>query len=224
MIRIGPASIGLLGALAFVACPALLLPSAARAECLYFDVTSGWKLYQSNGSEVFFALQQTDGNFQGAATFDTPGGHSSGHGSANGVISGDSVRFTIRWDGGAVGEYTGAVKRGTPSDDRHGIAQGIDLEGSTADQANGASRATWRAHLDYRCLTDDGIYPPTSLNYGLTPTVALGRTAAPAGAPAGPPMSMCKRAAEARARNSPGAADLEARCAVTTTPVRRDKP
>ena len=212
MIRIGSASIALLGALVFVACPALLLASAARAECMYFDVTSNWKLYQSNGPQVFFALQQTDGNFQGAATFDIPGVERDHHGSANGVISGDSVKFTIRWDDGAVGEYTGAVKGLTDSNDRHGIARGIDLEGSTADQTNGASRATWHAHLDYRCLKDDGIYPHTSLNYGLTPTVALGRTAAPAGAPASPPMSICKRAAEARARNSPVAASLEARC------------
>ena len=64
MIRIGSASIALLGALVFVACPVLLLPSAARGECMYFDVTSNWKLYQSNGPQVFFALQQTDGNFQ----------------------------------------------------------------------------------------------------------------------------------------------------------------
>ena len=224
MIRIGPTTIALLGALAFVTCPALLLPSAARANCLYFDVTSNWKLYQSNGSQVFFTLQQTDGNFQGAAIFDTPGVGRGHHGSANGVISGDSVKFTIRWDDGAVGEYTGAIAEFTDSNDRLGTARGIELKGSTADQTNGASRATWRAHLDYRCLKDDGVVPHTSLNFGLTPTVALGRTAAPAGAPARPPMSICKRAAEARARNSPGAADLEARCAVTAAPVKRDRP
>ena len=213
MIRIGPVSIALLGALAVSVCLALLLPSAARAECLYFDVTSNWKLYQSNGSQVFFDLQQTDGSFQGVATFDIPGVESDHHGSANGVISGDSVKFTIRWDDGAVGDYTGTVKGLTDSNDRLGVARGISLEGSTVDETNGASRATWHAHLDYRCLKDDGIYPKVSLNFGLPPpTVALGRTAAPAGTPPSAPMTICERARDARARNSPEAAALEARC------------
>jgi hypothetical protein len=223
MIRIGPAAIAALGALVFVACPALLLPSAARANCLYFDVGPDWALHQSNGARVIFQLRQTEGEFQGPVTFDIPGVTSDHHGSADGVISGESIRFTIRWDDGAVGDYTGAIKDYIDSDDRHGLPRRIELEGTTVDKTNGASQATWHALLTYRCLNDDGITPHTSLNFGLpAPTVVLGRTPAPAGAPVRPPMSMCKRAAEARARNSPGAADLEARCAVTTAPVKRD--
>ena len=84
------------GALAVSACFAVLLPSAARAECLYFDVTSNWKLYQSNGSQVFFDLQQTDGSFQGVATFDTPGVERDHHGSADGTCRWKR-RSSFRW-------------------------------------------------------------------------------------------------------------------------------
>jgi len=167
MIRIGPPAVAALGALVFVACPALLVPSAAHANCLYFDVIPGWVLHQSNGAEVRFQLRQTEGEFQGPVTFDIPGVTSDHHGSAEGVISGESMRFTIRWDDGAVGDYTGAIKYYTDSDDRHGIPRGIELEGTTVDKTNGASQATWHAHLAYRCLNDDGINPHTSLNFGL---------------------------------------------------------
>lgn len=227
MIRIEPASIARRGARVLAACAALLLPAAARAQCLYFDVSSGMVVRQNNGPDVNLDLQQTEGEFHGRALAYTTGVSNNHSGSVEGVVSGDSLRFTIRWDDGTVGDYTGAITAYNDSNDRRGIPRTIELDGSTVDRSNSASRAKWHAHTTYSCLNNDGVAPKAYFNLGAPPpppSRALGRTPAPAGSPPSPAMSICKRAADARARNSPLADQLQAQCNVSISPAKGRAP
>jgi len=227
MIRFGPASMVLHGARVFAACAVLLLPAAVRAQCLYFDVSFGMVVHQNNGPDVNLDLQQTEGEFHGRALAYTTGASNNHSGAAEGVVSGDSLRFTIRWDDGTVGDYTGAITAYNDSNDRRGIPRTIELEGVTVDRTNSAARAKWHAHTTYSCLNDNGVAPKAYFNLGPPqppPPKALGRTPAPAGAPPSPAMSICRRAADARARNSPLADQLEAQCNVSTSPAKGRTP
>jgi hypothetical protein len=209
MIRNGPASIARLGALALSACLAVLLPSAARATCLYLDATSDWALHQSNGPIVEFTLQQSDANFHGDAAYYVTHDEKM-HGIVNGSASDSSLDFTINWDDGSIGEYHGAYKYHVA--DNNPSRDWRELVGTTVDRNHRGSPSTWYSRQDLKCLK----YGPDNENWGSwgppPPPVALGRVTQPAGAASGASMTSCERARDARARNSPAAAMLEAQC------------
>jgi hypothetical protein len=227
MVRIGSAYLGTLGALVFGVGLAAPLPASAQTQCLYFDVSYGIEINQYNGPHVNLDLEQTEGEFHGRAHAYTTGSANEHSGSAEGVVTGDALRFTIRWDDGTVGDYTGAITTYNDSDDRRGIPRTIELDGTTVDRTKSAAGAKWHGHTRYACLAE-GAPPQSYFNLGVPtpppPPKALGRTPAPAGAPPGPAMSICRRAADARARNSPLADQLEAQCNVATSPAKRRAP
>ena len=57
MIRIGPASVALLGWIVFSVSCGVLLPSAAQAACSQWDVSGTWKAIQNNGFQPEFTLR-----------------------------------------------------------------------------------------------------------------------------------------------------------------------
>src|SRR5262245_32688679 len=79
--------------------------SAAPSACTQWNVTGSWVLTQSNGPVVTMELKQADGVLSGTATYEYEGeGGLTGAfggiatGTVEGTSSGESVRFTIKWD------------------------------------------------------------------------------------------------------------------------------
>jgi hypothetical protein len=142
MPRIGANSVCRTASLAvglFAIALATLSPSIVHAAC------KGWKLHE-------FSIKQTNGFFVWAFPRDLGGGRFEGgirqyaskddepdkpdgltmiHGEIEGSISGDDVSFTVHWDNGALGEYTGQ------------ISPGGFLDGRTQDKLNPESKAGW---------------------------------------------------------------------------------
>jgi hypothetical protein len=161
-----------------------------------------------HGPIVEFTLRQTDANFNGEAEYYVTHDEKR-HGTVTGVASESSIDFTVAWEDGAVGEYHGAVEYHDV--DNHPSGRWSELTGTTVDRNHRSEPATWYSRQDLKCLK----YEQDNVTWGSwgppPPPVTLGR-AQPSGAPSGPPMTICERARDARARNSPAAAALEAKC------------
>jgi hypothetical protein len=68
-----------------------------------YDVSGRWIAYQSTGHEVRFEMQQNGAKFQGLGSFS--GGEVNGAG--EGRVEDNWFIFTIRWNNGSTGEYSG---------------------------------------------------------------------------------------------------------------------
>src|ERR1700687_6419757 len=110
MIRIGPVSIALMGAIVVNVFFALLLPTAAQATCSGIWEASGqWSAVQSNGATPKFQILNTPTGLRGSAEYYAGVGYLQQlvHGSADGAISRDNFQLTVYWENGSKGVYTG---------------------------------------------------------------------------------------------------------------------
>lgn len=143
----------------------LVVPTPAQASpmfplapaCTQFGFTDAFGLRQDNGYAVGFNADGT--SVAGRAAADGNSGDRL-EGRVTGGIKGRNIDFTIRWDGGGGGHYTGDI-----ADD------GSVRRGVTIDQSN-ANSAYWSSNFPLACL-DAPPAPPV-----VTP---------PAGNPVPPP-------------------------------------
>jgi hypothetical protein len=106
--------------------------------------------------------------------------------------------MTVYWSDDSIGVYTGQIG-----------PQGL-IVGRTYDKNNPRNAADWHSNVTMKCHFD----APAGLGTTGTPkALQLGRVAPRESLPA---MSLCDTAKSARARNSPTAAALEARCKTQT--------
>jgi hypothetical protein len=122
-----------IGAVGFFTVPA---PAQAAPPCDKYGFALGLDLLQSNGFSVSVS---PDAKNTSAATGTASSANNNG--TVSGGVNGRSVDFTIHWNGGAQGHYTGTV-----SDD--GNVHG----GATVDVANPGSGASWDSTTPFVCL------------------------------------------------------------------------
>ncbi len=193
--------VGILASLSF----AVLLPAAAQAACAQWDVTGGgaWHAVQSSGDVPLFELHQNDIVVKGTAFYTRVTDESLGTihylnvtGEVIGTIQGNSLDVTVVWGDGGVAGYTAKVG----SDGRlHGVA---------FNRRSPGDKVTWYSDESFQCVASA---PDAS-----GPVKKLGRVT---GQPATPPLQVCEAARLARARHSPAAPGLEARCAALSQQV-----
>jgi hypothetical protein len=148
----------------------LVSPTPAQASpkfplapaCNQFGFAGSFSLRQDNGYGVGFSARGT--TVAGPAGADGDSGDKL-VGRVTGGIKGRQIDFTIRWNGGASGHYTGDI-----ADD------GSVLRGVTIDQSN-ANSEFWTANYPLRCM-DAPPAPP------VVPPPPPGNPEVPA--PAGP--------------------------------------
>jgi hypothetical protein len=219
MIRIGRVFVPLLE-LSISICFAMLLPSAAQAVCPQWDVSGEWDFPQTNDTSPHFTLQQTGTELHGTARYSWV--HKSEcklafcgddyyhvEGSVDGTINGDSFEVTAYWNNGTTGLYTGKVGP---------LGR---LEGNTYDKEHPQTMARWHSNQNAKCLTSAGgtsagggaVTPP--INDGGT-VKAQGRVKTGGQPSSTSTLTICEKAKQARARNSPAAPGLEASCAAAT--------
>jgi len=205
MIRTGQVSIALLGLIGFGVFLAMCLPSAAQAACSQWDVSGEWTFVQSNmtrDTTPIFTLQQMGTELQGSARYYSLGESRLVHGSVDGTINGDSLEINAYWNNGTIGVYTAKIG-----------SQGR-IQGTGYDRMHPQTMATWYSDRTAKCLTGAGGVSPPSVTPPVVdtgpPIKAGGRVKT--GTP-GPALSVCESAWKARARNSPAAPGLEAKCA-----------
>jgi hypothetical protein len=125
--------------------PAQAVPMLPLAPaCTQYGFGGDFALRQSNGYRVEFRSTGT-----GAVGRATATGQSNMAGNVSGGIQGRTVDFTIRWDSGPRGHYTGYVGE---DDFVHG--------GNSADEANPGSTATWDSTVPLVCIAPTAA-PPT---------------------------------------------------------------
>jgi hypothetical protein len=184
---------------------ALALPGAALAACARWDVNGPLDLVQTNGSVVNATLHQTSTGIQGDARYEVKrdDGAFNGYnyydvgGSLDGTLDGDSFDVTIYWTNQTTGVYTGRIS-----------PQGR-ITGSTYDAQHPQTIANWYSGRTLTCLAAPAA--PSPAPAAKTGKV-LGRTYAPPGSPPAAHMTICERARDARARNSPVAPALAEEC------------
>ena len=189
MIRIGSFAITIFALI-------VLLPPAARAACLQWDVTggAGWHAVQSSGVAPLFTLEQNQIVLQGTAEYGRYNPTKDVVGAVNGTIQGNSFDVTIVWNDGGVAGYTGKVG----SDGR--------LRGIAFNRRNPGDQVNWYSDVAFKCLTAAADAPPL-------PAKKLGRVVVPPGTAPLSHLPVCQAAKVARARNNPAAPGLEAQCA-----------
>jgi hypothetical protein len=114
--------------------------------CEQYQFIGDYSLHQSNGFTVQFS--STGPGASGSATALDSSGKTALRGSVSGSITGTHVDFTIRWDQGPQGHYTGKVG-----------ADGF-AHGSTNDESNPGSSATWDATVPLGCANTPGAQVP----------------------------------------------------------------
>jgi hypothetical protein len=93
-------------------------------------VDGEWSVAQGDGLVVTFIIQQEGSNFRGLARYkDHQGREIDGEGS--GSISEDRFSFTVNWDGGDQGEYSG------------NFSSNGRLSGLSVDLENPHNQGTW---------------------------------------------------------------------------------
>jgi hypothetical protein len=142
------AAIGLLT----VPMPAQADPTIPLAPACQYGFTGGEgsvDVQQSNGAVVHLL---TEGPFELVGVARATGTGGSGNdtmaGTVKGGLSGNQLAFTIRWNNGPIGKYTGVV------DD------GGFVSGTTFDVVNPESRATWGLFERLQCVTPPAAPPP----------------------------------------------------------------
>jgi hypothetical protein len=105
-----------------------------------WDVNGEWSITQNDGNRPTFVMQQQGANFRGLGSFvDANGNLSNGNGS--GFISGNQFVFTIQWDNGSRGEYSG------------NFSSSGRLSGVTFDLNNPRNQGTWVSSKTFGILT-----------------------------------------------------------------------
>lgn len=155
MNRIGPACTAVT---AWIISSAVLLPSAAQADCAQWDLSGHWTIKQTNGFTAYFDLQQSGSAITGTGAYCSgcpAGGRSvfdfgpfgaNYTGPVDGSINGGDFKFVAHWGGGrgGEGEYSGKVN---PDVD------GGAIGGATKDLSNSASPvAAWYGDRPAKCL------------------------------------------------------------------------
>jgi|GraSoiStandDraft_5_1057265.scaffolds.fasta_scaffold77850_2 hypothetical protein len=162
---------GLLGAATALSAAALQLapaPAGARPPvplspgCGQYQFIGDYSLHQSNGFTVQFS--STGPGAGGSATALDSSGKTALTGTVSGSITGTHMDFTIRWDSGPRGHYTGDIG-----------ADGF-AHGNTNDEAHPGSKASWDANVPLGCATAPAH----------APAQAPAPAPAPAQGPAGP--------------------------------------
>ena len=139
----------------------LVIPTLAGAgpmfplapACTQFGFTGGFSLRQNNGFQVFFSSTGLVAKGKAVAVGDDNVTKLTG--TVSGGIQGRNVDFTIGWDGGGKGIYTGTV-----GDDgfAHGNTSHADVE-----PYGGASRpapSRWDSTSPLGCLDAPSLPPP----------------------------------------------------------------
>jgi hypothetical protein len=118
----------------------LVIPTAAKADpaCDQYGFAGSFSLRQDNGYGVGFSARGT--TVAGPAAADGNSGDRM-EGNVKGGIKGRRIDFTIRWNGGGSGHYTGDI-----ADD------GSVLRGVSIDQSN-ANSTYWTANYPLKCIT-----------------------------------------------------------------------
>ena len=149
MIRVGRVSIALSGWMVFCVAFAMLLPSAAQADCAQWDLSGHWEIRQTNGITVLMDLVQTGTDVHGAAAYGLRGGvgefGAKVTGPVTGTVNGNSIQLTAEWNNAKGGEYTG------------GVGSDAFIGGSTRDQSHPEVVAGWRGNRAATCLVTAGL-------------------------------------------------------------------
>ena len=182
--------------LAFYALTSVGSAPALAADCANWDVSGEWGAQQSRGTQAWWILKQDSTNFSGQARFAK--GASLTIGPAVGTVKGNAFEMTVYWADDSIGVYTGQIG-----------PQGL-IVGRTYDKNNPRNAADWHSSVTMKCH----FGAPAGLGTTGTPkALQLGRVAPRETLPG---MAICDAAKSARARNSPNAAGLEARCETQT--------
>ena len=144
MIRISVKAVSLISF--FVTSITFSTITPAAAACKRWYVGGSWNAVQSNGFSAQIELHQTGNELRGTGRYASGGsggvfgGLKIGHkGSIDGAITGNSIMFTIYWDGSSVGVYKGTI--GTTG----------RIDGNTYDKRNPQSRAAWYSSARMKC-------------------------------------------------------------------------
>jgi hypothetical protein len=119
-----------------------MLPLAPA--CSEYEFNGDFSLYQTNGWSVNFTSTGPIATGRARAVKPVEGVM---NGVISGSITGRHLDFTIRWDNGPRGRYTGDV-------DEKGIAHGF-----TVDEVNTWSTANWDAIVPLGCVTPPAVPP-----------------------------------------------------------------
>jgi hypothetical protein len=143
-----------LGAVGFLTVPAPaqavpMLPLAPACQYGFTGSEGSVDVQQSNGAVVHLL---TEGPFELVGVARATGTGGSGGdtmaGTVKGGLSGNQFAFTIRWNNGPIGKYTGVVD------------EGGYVSGTTFDVVNPESRATWGLFERLQCVTPPAAPPP----------------------------------------------------------------
>jgi hypothetical protein len=99
MFRLSPILVVLTS---WIVCCALLLPVAAQAECLQWDMSGRWEIVQGNGYNVNFDFTQAGNELHGTGRY--PEARSR---SIDGSVGDEAFDFTVHWSNGSIGYYKG---------------------------------------------------------------------------------------------------------------------
>jgi hypothetical protein len=132
----------------------LMVPAPAQANpmfplapaCSQYGFIGDFALRQTNGFRVEFSA--TGPSAGGRAQAFNSNGTVAMNGNVSGGITGRHLDFTIRWDNGPRGHYTGDV------------GEGDFAHGSSVDEANPGSSAGWDSTVPLGCLDAPPAPPP----------------------------------------------------------------
>lgn len=204
MLRTGRVSIGLLGWIVLSVSFATPQPSSAgvltpSGPCVQWDMSGEWTFVQSNNTSPVFKLMQTRSGLQGSASYGA--GPFAVSGSVDGTIKGDSFEVTAYWNNETTGVYSGTIN-----------PQGR-ITGRTYDAQHPNVMANWYSGRTATCALFESQTRPLNSPPKNPSVKPQGRVKSPPGTTLKPPPSICEAARQARARNSPAAPGLEAKCA-----------
>ena len=196
MIRIGPAAIALSSWIVLSVYATLLsAPAQAAGECVVWDMRGEWNFVQSNDTIATLTLGYEGNGIQGSARHLTFGGFVTG--SVDGLANGDSLELTVYWNNGTTGVYSGKIG-----------PQGR-ITGTGYDAQHPNTMANFYSDRTAKCFQSAvAPVPPSSTELTVKPQ---GRVTGPGG-PTTSLLTICEAAQQARARNSPAAPGLEAKC------------
>ena len=149
----------LLGAAtALIALGFLMASAPAQADpmlplappCEQYGFPGGLTLEQAGGWRVELT---SSGPFADGTAVATKQGQPTMHGSVSGGIRGRHADFTIQWDTGPRGRYTGDI-------DQSGFAHGTGF-----DEVNPSSTTTWDSTTPFECATQTGQRPTLTGRY-----------------------------------------------------------
>ncbi|MCX7041477.1 MAG: hypothetical protein NT117_02050 [Gammaproteobacteria bacterium] len=171
-------------------------PVAPVNACQRWNVSAWTGISQTNTHMTMWTkLKQEGTNFRGDAMYlhEEGTGNSSSRidGSIQGGVSGNAINFTANWNNSTTGIYTGSINSAGRA------------EGTSYQQGNPSERADWSA-LDLATCDATSL---DEANASEKSGLFLGRVRT-----TGPAPPICDAARSARARNSPAAPGLEARC------------